>query len=166
MPWKELDEPTDEDARQLRQEFPGKARFLVDENAGPEVAKFLLGLGYNSKFTSEMGLSGRSDEEVFAVAWRDNRVIVSHDGDFLDDRRFPHHRNPGVVVLCPGASGREDEELIACLHKAILLAGQNASWFRGKKLEFRSPEALTIKSLTGRDRYLWTKHGMPKIWTD
>jgi predicted nuclease of predicted toxin-antitoxin system len=166
MPWKELNEPSDDDQRWLKHEFPGKARFLVDENTGPEVTYFLRNLGYNAKFTSELGLSGRSDEEVFAAAWRDNRVIISHDSDFMDDRRFPHHRNPGLVVVGPGASGREDEQLISCLHKAILLAGRNAAWFKGKKLYFKSPEALTIKSSTGRDRYLWTVHGMPKIWTD
>ncbi|HKM84981.1 MAG TPA: DUF5615 family PIN-like protein [Terriglobales bacterium] len=166
MPWKELDEPTDDDRRELDRQYRGKVQFLVDENAGIEVAKILQGSGYNAKFVADLGLRGRSDEDVFAAAWKDRRVIVTHDADFLDNNRFPPHRNPGVVLVRPGSDGRDDDGLVRCLAKAVLLAGKNAAWFRGKKLDFSSNEALTITSQSGRDRYIWRKHGMPLIWED
>jgi predicted nuclease of predicted toxin-antitoxin system len=50
-------------------------------------------------FAKPVGLGGRSDEEIFAYAWREKRIIWTHDRDFLDDKRFPVHRNPGVLVL-------------------------------------------------------------------
>ena len=31
-------------------------------------------------------------------------MILTHDHDFMNDREFPFHRNPGVIEL-PGASG-------------------------------------------------------------
>jgi hypothetical protein len=31
----------------------------------------LRGYGYNAKFVEELGLRGRSDEDVFAAAWKD-----------------------------------------------------------------------------------------------
>jgi predicted nuclease of predicted toxin-antitoxin system len=164
MPWKELDEPTDDDKRELDLQYRGKTRFLVDENAGVEVAKALQGYGYNAKFVADVGLRGRSDEDVFAAAWKDKRVVITHDADFLDNNRFPPHRNPGVILVRPGAGGHDDDGLVRCLAKAVLLAGKNATWFQGKKLDFSSDEALTITSQGTRQRYLWRKHGMPMIW--
>jgi predicted nuclease of predicted toxin-antitoxin system len=166
MPWEQLDEPTDDDRRELDLQYRGKARFLVDENAGIEVAKFLQNSGYNAKFVADLGLRGRSDEDVFAAAWKNKRVVITHDADFLDNNRFPPNRNPGVVLIRPGSVGRDDERLLRCLVKAVLLAGNNATWFQGKKLDFSSDEALAITSQGGRQRYLWRKHGMPLIWKD
>jgi len=41
MPWIDLEIPSDDEMRKLRQGFRGNARFLVDENAGDEVAEWL-----------------------------------------------------------------------------------------------------------------------------
>jgi predicted nuclease of predicted toxin-antitoxin system len=166
MPWKELDEPTKDDKRELDLRYRGKARFLVDENAGISVAKILQGFGYNAKFAADLGLLGRSDEDVLAAAWKDGRIVITHDADFLDNYRFPPHRNPGVILVRAGSDGHDDDGLVRCLAKAVLLAGENATWFQGKKLDFSSAEALTITSQSGHARYLWRKHGMPMIWED
>jgi predicted nuclease of predicted toxin-antitoxin system len=90
MAWKLVPTPSDKDLRELRREYRGKVRFLVDENAGPEVAEFLRSSGFNVKYVDEVGLCGHSDEDVFAFAWKEKRLIVTHDQDFLDNRRFPH----------------------------------------------------------------------------
>src|SRR5262245_42318734 len=34
----------------------------------------------------DVDLAGRDDTEVYAYAWRENRVQLTHDGDFLDDK--------------------------------------------------------------------------------
>lgn len=34
-------------------------------------------------------------------------MIWTHDRDFLDDARFPGHRNPGVLVF-PGGDGNQE----------------------------------------------------------
>lgn len=166
MPWRELDEPTADEKRQLDLQYRGKVRFLVDESAGINVAKILQGEGYNVQYVADVDLCGHSDEDVFATAWKDKRVLITHDADFLDNSRFPPHRNSGVVLVRPGSDGRDDDGLVACLAKTVLLAGNNASWFQGKKLDFSSDEALAITSQGMRERYLWRKHGMPLIWKD
>lgn len=166
MPWKELGEPTDEDERELNSQYRGKARFLVDESAGIGVARILQGDGYNAKFVADLGLCGRSDEDVFATAWKENRVLVTHDTDFLDNHRFPPHRNAGVLLVRPGSEGHDNVGLVGCLAKAVLLARKNATWFLGRKLDFSSDETLTITSQGTRSRYLWRAHGMPMLWED
>jgi predicted nuclease of predicted toxin-antitoxin system len=99
MAWHKLANPIGIDA-----EFRKKNRILVDESLGVEVAVYLREKGYNALFVGEAGLAGRGDEDVFAFAWRERRMLWTHDRDFLDDARFPEHRNPGIVVL-PGAGG-------------------------------------------------------------
>jgi len=166
MPWKKLDLPTTSEIRELDQEYRGKARFLVDESMGTAIAEHLSERGYNTKYVGDEGLEGHSDEDVFASAWGSERIIVTHDTDFLDDRRFPPHRNPGIVLVRPGSSGGDDYGLYACLYKATLMAGDHAEWFRGKKLDFSSKDLLTITSQGTRDKYLWEKHHVPMIWED
>lgn len=166
MPWTELQLPADGEMREFSSEFRGRARFLVDENAGDEVAEALKTMGFNTKTASELGLRGRDDNELFAAAWKRERIIITHDPDFLDDRTFPRHRNPGVVVIRPGSDGRNDEGLIRCLLLTARLVGENASWLRGKKVEFTSSETLTISSKEGKARYRWRRHSNPEIWEE
>jgi predicted nuclease of predicted toxin-antitoxin system len=106
------------------------------------------------------------DEDVFAVAWKENRIPVTHDPDFLDDRRFPLHRNPGIVVIRPGSSGRNDRGLIACLYKAIQMGRDKSGWFRGVKFDFSSEEEFSIQSRDGRQRYRWAANQDAMIWED
>ena len=166
MPWRDLEIPSDDEMRELRQEFRGRARFLVDENAGNEVAELLKGQGYNTRTAAELGLHGRGDEEIFAAAWKEERVIITHDDDFLDNREFPQSRNPGVVVIRPGADGRDDDGLVRCLLLTLMIVGSTAAWFKGKKMEFTSSEAVAITSAEGRRRFLWKRKGNPQVWED
>lgn len=166
MPWKKLDLPTTDEQREIDQEYRGKARFLVDESMGSAVATYLSEKGYNTKSTGDEGLEGRSDEDVFALAWKSERIIVTHDADFLDDRRFPPHRNPGIILVRPGSSGRDDYGLLVCLYKATLMAGAHAQWFEGRKLDFSSKDLLTVTSPGTRQRYLWERHRDVMIWED
>lgn len=151
--------------REFSAEYRGKARFLVDESVGIGVAEFLRENGFNTKYVGDIGLLGRSDEDVFAAAWRDDRVVVTHDLDFLDDRRFPPHRNPGLILVRPGADGRDDRGLFGCLAKAALLGGENAAWFKGRKLDFSADE-IVIADQSGRRRYLWRGNEDPMIWEE
>src|SRR5271169_120904 len=102
--WRPLDRPSDSEIRDFERRFRKKARFLVDESLGVEAARAVEAEGYNCVFAGDVGLTRRDDTDVFAYAWRENRILLTHDHDFLDRRRFPDHRNPGVIVL-PGAAG-------------------------------------------------------------
>jgi predicted nuclease of predicted toxin-antitoxin system len=56
-----------------------KIRILVDESCGKAVAEYLVDQGYNAVFASDIGLTGKSDHDLAAYAWRENRVIWTHD---------------------------------------------------------------------------------------
>ena len=61
MGWKPLEQRDDQDRSGAAVQ---KARFLVDENLGEDVARLLRSWGRNAKYLSELGLVGRSDEQV------------------------------------------------------------------------------------------------------
>ena len=127
MPWRALPNPP-----HLGAGFRHKTRFLVDEDVGIEVARFLRQRRYNVIFVGDVGLAGRDDTEVYAYAWRENRVLLTHDGDFLDDKKFPEHRNPGVIVL-PGGGG-DQAALRVGLEMALRVFGRTkeALWRKTK----------------------------------
>lgn len=104
MGWKRIDEDVPREwFADFERDFKGKARFLIDETLGVEAAHSIRALGWNAVYVGEVGLEGKSDEDVFAFGWRDDRIMLTHDEDFLNDWRFPFHRNPGVIVL-PGGN--------------------------------------------------------------
>jgi|SRR2546425_3015000 len=145
MGWKLLPPTTEEQSREfsrLRQ----KARFLVDESLGHAVAEVLREDGWNAVYATDVGLGGRSDEDVLAHAWRENRVLITHDRDFLDDRRFPPHRNPGIIVL-PGASGA-GTGLGNALRRVVSIIGPSRKAFRSFKIEIAEDGTWNISNMT------------------
>jgi hypothetical protein len=87
-----------------------------------------------------VGLAGHPDENVFAYALKHDRILLTHDTDFLDDRKFPFdsNRNPGVIVL-PGGSGG-DAFLIRALSILQTICSAR-ELFRGSKINI-SPEGI------------------------
>src|SRR2546428_102057 len=107
MPWKPLEEVTEEGLRDFRRRFPKKVRFLVDEDLGIGFTELLREMGYDAMHTSELKLSRRDDTQVLAGAKRMNRILLTHDRDFLDNRRHPIQNNPGTIVFPQGIEKSE-----------------------------------------------------------
>ena len=165
MVWKPVpDAPSDWGPR------PKKTRFLVDESLGVGVANVLRQEGWNAVFADEVGLHGHSDEDIFAFASREDRVLLTHDRHFLDDRRFPVHKNPGVAVL-PGAEGN-DEALLRALGQIVYIMGWLRDFWRDTKVVVHEDGVWTVALRdfeTGaitRTRYRFPKHGPPQVWHD
>jgi predicted nuclease of predicted toxin-antitoxin system len=164
MPWSPLpDVPKEVELR-----FRGKTRILVDESLGEGVAKVLREQGYNVVYAREVGLTGKSDEEIAAYAWRENRMIWTHDRDFLDDKVLPEHRNPGVVVL-PGGHG--EDAMVGGLRTALTIFGHGGQVWKKSKTVVTADGELTMRNRdpsSGRitsTRYKLTKDGVD-IWSD
>lgn len=163
-------EPNKSDKAWLAREFGKKARFLVDETLTGLGTEVLTGMGYNAVEAGQVGLAGHSDEDIFAFAWSEKRLIITQDRDFLDDRRFPFNRNSGILVL-PGGPV-DGEGFIAALRTAVNLVGRYHRLFEGQKIVFgegreiairdRDPESGAIK----RRRYKLGRHGAEYEWVD
>ncbi len=170
MSWKRMVQPSKADQAWLAREFGKKARFLVDEALTGLGTEVLTGMGYNALEARQVGLSGHSDADIFAFAWKEKRLIVTQDRGFLDDRRFPFNRNPGVLILPGGPVDREG--FIAALRTAIQLVGRYHRLFEGQKIVFgeggeiairdRDPQSGAIKTR----RYKLGRHGGEYEWVD
>jgi hypothetical protein len=142
MSWQRLAAPKEKKPK-ARLKAP---RFLVDESLGVDAAHLLRERKWNAKFVAEAGLSGKSDETVFALAWKEKRVLLTHDRDFLDNRRFPPERNPGLVVFVIGASGENDAGLLRAfgfMQGLVEAFGRTA--MRGTKIVFSDDEHISVE---------------------
>jgi predicted nuclease of predicted toxin-antitoxin system len=167
MPWRPI-EITDKEIAEAARRWKGKAKFLVDESLGREAAVFLRREGWNAKAVQEANLEGHSDEDVYAFAARENRILLTHDTDFLDDRRFPPNRNPGIVVL-PGASG-ESEPLVSAMLNMLKIIAPYREAYRESKVVFNADGTLVVRSRdhsTGamtNTRYRLRNNAATEVW--
>jgi predicted nuclease of predicted toxin-antitoxin system len=71
-------------------------RFLVDENLPVDVAELLRREGHDVVYLPHTGSRGASDEEVWRLAAREERSILTRDLDFpMPDSPRP----PGLILL-------------------------------------------------------------------
>jgi predicted nuclease of predicted toxin-antitoxin system len=147
-----------------------KARFFVDESLGEGTVDALRDLKWNSSGVWDAGLVGRSDEDVFAFARKDCRILLSHDTDFLDDRRFPIHPQPGIVIL-PGGDG-DTAALLEALGHIVTLFVTIPTLCQDSKVHARKGQVFELKSrehATGRitsTRYMLSDPGHAYLWKE
>jgi predicted nuclease of predicted toxin-antitoxin system len=69
-----------------------RIRFHFDENVDPAIADGLRRRGVDVTVPSDVGLVGASDDKHLAFAIAEQRVILTHDDDFLpvSRRGTPH----------------------------------------------------------------------------
>jgi predicted nuclease of predicted toxin-antitoxin system len=139
-----------------------RSRFLIDESLGVEVANVLRRAGWNAVFAADLGLLGHEDEDVFAAARREDRILLTHDKDFLNDRLFRPDLNPGLVVLRPGAEGHQDRLLLRALFDAVSVVGQFREIYRGTKLTVHEDGTWTMSHKTPEGRVERTKYRFPR----
>ena len=158
------------DERAMR-EVEGITKFLLDNNVDVAVLRpFLDGHGL-SAHELPVRLVNRPDDEVLAEAWRQDRILLSHDTDFLDMRVHPPNLNPGVVVI-PGGSGTAKKHLAVIGLTLKFMKPYRGLWLQ-TYVHIQDSGLISIKGLnatTGREIEPWymrfSGRGGPLIWVD
>ena len=164
MAWERMKPGTDADRTIAEREWKRRARLLVDENLGEPVAVALREQGWNAKAVGEFGLDGRDDQEVLGVAWRERRFLLTQDQDFLDNRRFPFHRNPGLIVLPKGSI---DTEWTDALWTVLNTVGRYSAIFEKAKIVVNREHEITVYNQgEGRSRYRFDRRGGASEWIE
>jgi predicted nuclease of predicted toxin-antitoxin system len=127
----------------FNRKFESKARFLVDESVGINAARLIRDRGWNVSYVEDLDLLDRSHEAVLAFARREERILLTHHFDFLDDSRFPFHRNPGLVVLPGGTDGTVG--LAEAINGVLALIGPYSKAYRGFKTRIAEDGVWTIR---------------------
>ena len=109
MTWERLPPITQRELAAGKRERGKKARFLIDKNVDRTVVDVLRQTHWNVRHADEIGLGSHEDESIYAHARSEKRVLLTHDPDFLDDRRFSPRLSPGVIIrLRSGSAGRRN----------------------------------------------------------
>ena len=59
-------------------------KFLTDENVATSVLYALRKGGFQVKDVKEENMQGATDKEILRLAFRENRIIITHDKDFAN----------------------------------------------------------------------------------
>ena len=168
MTWVPIPESSKKEEAAFLRESKKKARFLADQNVDVAVTELLRDSGWNAKHASETGLLGQPDENILAHAQREDRILLTHDPDFLNDRAFPPHRNPGVIVL-PGAEGNR-RAIPDALRDVLPVVGAFREIWRATKIVIAEDGTWTVTTFehdSGRitkTRYRFPKNRRPEFW--
>lgn len=81
--------------------------FLLDENVDVRVGAFLKHEGHDVAFVPK----GIRNGEVLVLAAKDQRILVTHDTDFLD--AFVAHKNLSVVIIVLRVHPPTKEKVVA-----------------------------------------------------
>jgi predicted nuclease of predicted toxin-antitoxin system len=74
-------------------------KFLVDECLPPSMAGMLRAAGHDCVHAYELSLGGQPDEQIMALADRENRILISADTDFGELLANAPVLAPSVILL-------------------------------------------------------------------
>jgi len=76
-----------------------RLRFITDEDVPRSTARVLRDAGFDVVDVRDVGLRGKSDDDVFEYAQNENRLIITCDMGFSNILNFPPSGNRGIVVV-------------------------------------------------------------------
>ena len=119
-------------------------RFLLDQSAEARIAAFLAAHGHDATRVGRDYPPGIPDEQVLAIARREQRVLITNDKDFgelVHRSRLPH----AGVILFRFPLDATAQQKIAALERLLVTHGTQLDRFlvvtpRGVRVGLAQPE--------------------------
>jgi len=73
-------------------------KFVIDEDMPRSTAKVLRTKGYEALDVRDLGLRGKSDDEIFKFAHKEKAVTLTSDSGFGNLLHFPVGSHSGIVI--------------------------------------------------------------------
>lgn len=104
-------------------------KFLIDENLSPQLARWLKGLGYDARAVRNVGLKGKSDEEIIRWLQREKNILITSDLDFGEIFYLKSFGGFGVIVLRgKSQSTNAFKAILAALHNRNILKDERLTY--------------------------------------
>lgn len=93
-------------------------RFKFDENLPIEMALLFTETGHDAVTVYDQRMNGAADPDLAAACFKEDRILVTSDLDFIDIRAYPPEQYPGIVVSRPGRQSRD--HLLDIAHSCLM----------------------------------------------
>lgn len=101
---------------------------MIDENLSPLLSDYLRNLKYDCRAVREVGLKGKSDQDIIKWIQKNKRVLITADLDFGEFFYLKNFGKIGVIILKSKSQKLKSfKKIIDYLHKEKVL--------KDKKLE-------------------------------
>lgn len=115
--------------------------FVVDENVPQRIGEYLENLGYNVIEIYHKKYKGMSDDEIFDLAIKEKRIIITFDKHFSNILKYPLDSHFGIVII------KIEPPIIENIIKSLkkLLKRANELEYFKNSLVILNKEGYTIK---------------------
>ena len=118
-------------------------RFLIDNALSPAVGEALASAGHDAVHVRSLQMHAASDEDIFDLAAREGRVVVSADTDFGTLLAARKSASPSVILFRHGSQHRPTDQV------ALLQANlpQLASALEAGSVVVIQPDRIRVRAL-------------------
>lgn len=92
-------------------------KLILDADIPRSFLHWLQDRGYDTIDVRDISKTALTDEEIFSIACKEKRILITRDLDFSNILHYPPHKSSGIIVLRTHLLSKE--EMFSILLKSL-----------------------------------------------